>query len=78
MKRGGYIGYYKNKDFERARSKSRKRQYSSNFKRNNQSSSNRLRSCLRASTNRDRSRCFKFGEYDHFIKDCPNSDTEKE
>ena len=34
---------------------------------------------MRASTNRDRIRCFKCREYDHFVKDCPNiSDTEKE
>ena len=31
------------------------------------------------STNRDRIRCFKCMEYDHFAKDCLNiSDTEKE
>ena len=32
----------------------------------------------RASTNRDRIRCFKCREYDHFAKDFPNSQTEKE
>ena len=32
---------------------------------------------MRAITNRDRIRCFKCREYDHFAKDCPNSDTEK-
>ena len=32
----------------------------------------------RACTNRDRIICFKCGEYDHFTKDCLNSDTEKE
>ena len=31
------------------------------------------------SINRDRIRCFKCKEYDHFIKDCPNiSETEKQ
>ena len=33
---------------------------------------------MRASTNRDRIRCFKCREYDHFTKDCLNSQTEQE
>ena len=33
---------------------------------------------MRASINRDRIRCFKGREHDHFAKDCPNSQTEKE
>ena len=33
---------------------------------------------MRASTNRDRIRCFKCREYDHFTLDRPNSDTEGE
>ena len=33
---------------------------------------------MRASTNRDRIRCFKCREYDHITKDCPNSQIEKE
>ena len=41
--------------------------------------SNISRSGPRASTNRDRIRCFKWREYDHFAKDCLNvSETEKE
>ena len=35
-------------------------------------SSSRPRSNLRASTNRDRVRCFKCREYDHFANECPN------
>ena len=35
-------------------------------------SSSRLRSGLRISTNRDRVRCFKCREYDHFANECPN------
>ena len=35
-------------------------------------SSSRSRSNLRASTNRDRVRCFKCREYDHFANECPN------
>ena len=30
------------------------------------------RSGSRTSTNRDRIRCFKCGEYDHFANECPN------
>ena len=35
-------------------------------------SSSRSRSNLRFSTNRDRVRCFKYREYDHFANECPN------
>ena len=31
----------------------------------------------RASTNRDRIRCNNCREYDHFVRDCPNSKEEK-
>ena len=44
----------------------------------NDRSSRRSRSCSRASTNRDRNRCYKCREYDHFAKDYPTSKTEKE
>ena len=30
------------------------------------------------STNRDRIRCYKFREYDHFMKDFPTSNVERE
>ena len=33
-------------------------------------SSSRSRSGSRASTNRDRIRCFECQEYDHFVRDC--------
>ena len=36
------------------------------------------RSCSRISTNRDRVRCYKCMEYDHFASDCPNSVTDKD
>ena len=47
------------------------------FSRNDRSNS-RSRSGSRASTNRDRIRCFKCREYDHLAKDCLNSQTEKQ
>ena len=37
-----------------------------------------MRSGSKASTNRDRIRCLKCREYNHFAKDCLNLDTEKE
>ena len=60
----------------RGRAWSRERHCSSNFRRNDQSSSSRSKSGLRAS--RDIIRCFKCREYDHFPKDCLNSETERE
>ena len=46
-------------------------------------SGSRSRSHLGVSTNRDRVRCFKCREYDHFPNECPNlviedSDTESD
>ena len=40
-------------------------------------SNSRSTSGSRASTNRDRIRCFKCREYDHFVKDCPSSKDER-
>ena len=31
-----------------------------------------------ASTNRDRIRCYNCREYDHFVRDCPNSREERD
>ena len=43
------------------------------------SSSNiRSRSGSRANTNRDRIRCYKCREYDHFARDCPSSREERD
>ena len=36
------------------------------------------RSCLRVSTNRDRIRCYRCREYDHFMVQCPNTPTSEE
>ena len=47
--------------------------------RDNRSISNsRSRSGSRASTNRDRIRCFKCREYDHFIRDCLMTQADRE
>ena len=64
------------KTLEEVRSRSKDRQYSSNFRRNDQCS-NRSRLGLRASTNRGKIRYFQCRECDHFAKDCLN-ETEKE
>ena len=52
------------------------RNYSSG--RDRSSSNSRSRSGSRASTNRDRIRCYKCREYDHFMRDCPNSREERD
>ena len=44
----------------------------------NDRSSRRSRSVSGASANRDKIRCYKCREYDHFAPDCPTSNTEKE
>ena len=81
--RGEYRGKYKNENYsrERGRSRSRERSFSRNIynRRNDRSiSNNRSRSGSRTSTNRDRIRCYKCREYDHFTKDCPTSRKERE
>ena len=39
-------------------------------------SNSRSRSGSRPSTNRDKIRCYKCREYDHFVRDCPTSKEE--
>ena len=75
--RGGYGRTYRNDNYERGRSRSRDRQYLDNTRRSDRCSS-RSRSGSRASTNRDRIRCYKCREYNHFAKDCATSKVEKE
>ena len=48
-----------------------------NYRRDRSSSNDRSRSGSRASTNRDRIRCYVCREYDHFANDCPNSREER-
>ena len=50
----------------------RERSYTGNIKRNDRSNTtSRSRSGARVTTNRDRIRCYKCREYDHFVKNCP-------
>ena len=65
----------------RDRNRSRERSFSGNFsnRRNNRSTNtNRSRLGLRASTNRERIRYYKCREYDHFMKDCPSFEEQRE
>ena len=52
------------------------RKYGGN--RTRSTSNSRSRSGSRASTNRDRIRCYNCREYDHFVRDCPTSREERE
>ena len=78
-----YRNNHRNEGYGRSgdRNRSRERSFSRDFSndRNNRSTSNiRSRSGSRANTNRDRIRCYKCREYDHFTKDCPTSGEEIE
>ena len=70
--------YYRNDNYERGRSRSRERQFPGKTRRHNRSSSSRSRSGSRVTTIRDRIRCYKCREYDHFTKDWPTTTLEKE
>ena len=62
------MGSYRNQNYKGNRSRS----YESRDRRNNRSVSNsRSRLGSRESMNRDRIRCFKCIECDHFARDCP-------
>ena len=66
-----------NRDRNRSRERSFPRDFSND--RNNRSTSNsRSRSGSRTSSNRDRFRCYKCREYDHFAKECPTSREERQ
>ena len=65
-----------NGDRNRLRERTFTRNYSSN--RDRSSSNSRLRSWSRVNTNRDRIRCYKCREYDHFARDYPNSREERD
>ena len=63
------------RDRIRSRERTPTRNYGNN--RDRSSSNNRSRSGSRASTNRDRMRYYVCREYDHFVRDCPNSTEER-
>ena len=65
-----------NRDRNRSRERTFTRNYGNN--RDRSSSNYRFRSGSRASTNRDRIRCYACREYDHFVRDCPNSREERD
>ena len=76
-------GEYRNDrhdDYNRSRNRSRDRSFSGNYSstRDRSSSNSRFRSGSRASTNRDRIRCYNCREYDHFARDCPTSREERD
>ena len=60
------------------RNRSRGRTFTGNYGRDRNSSNDRSRSGSRASTNRDRIRCYACREYDHFVRECPNSREERD
>ena len=87
--RGNFRGYsrqnsrenYRNERYgnnNRDRNRSRERVLTRSYGRDRSSSNDRSRSGSRASTNRDRIRCYACREYDHFARDCPNSREERD
>ena len=62
----------------RDRNRSRERTFVRNYRRDRSSSSDRSRSGSRASTNRDRIRCYACREYDHFARNCSNYREERD
>ena len=76
--RGNYRnGRYNNYKRDRNRLGERGCTRNYNNSRDRSSSNSRLRSGSRASTERDRIRCYTCREYDHFTRDCPNSREER-
>ena len=63
---------------DRNRNRLRERTFVGNYRGDGSSSNDRSRSGSRASTNRDRIRCYVCREYDHFVRDCPNSREERD
>ena len=62
----------------RDRNRLRERAFVGNYRRDRSSASDRSRSGSRTSTNRDRIRCYVCREYDHLMRDCPNSREERD
>ena len=78
-KRGNYRNERYN-DYNSNRNRSRERTFTRNYSscRDRSSINSRLRSGSRPDTNRDRIRCYKCLEYDHFMRYCPNSREERD
>ena len=78
--RGECRNNYRNEGYDRSRNMSRERLFSRGYNnnRNRSTSNSRSMSGSRASMNRDRIRCYKCREYDHFTKECPTFGEEKE
>ena len=76
----GNWGNERYNDYNRNRNRLRERTFTRNYSsnRDRSSSNSRLRLGSRANTNRDRIRCYKCREYDHFARDCPNSREERD
>ena len=56
----------------------RERTFVGSYRRDRSSSNDRSRLGSRASMNRDGIRCYACREYDHFVRDCPNSREERD
>ena len=71
---------YRNSGYNRDRDRYRERSFSGNYgdNRARSTSNSRLQSGSRASTNRDRIRCYNCREYDHFTRHFPNSREERD
>ena len=71
---------YRSGSYNRGRNRSRERSFSRDYdsNRTRSTSNSRSRSGSGASTNRDRIRCYKCREYNHFMRDCPTSREERE
>ena len=65
-----------NTDRNRSRERTLIRSYGNS--RDRSTSNNRSRSGSRASTNRDRIKCYVCREYDHFVRNCPNTREERD
>ena len=64
----------RNRYSNNSRDQSKGRQGSNSNDRDNNMT--RSRSCSHVSTNRDRLRCYRCSEYDHFARECPNALTD--
>ena len=76
--RKGYRNKRHGNNNDRYRNRSMERTFAGNYRRDRSSSNDRSRSGSRASTNRDRIRCYECREYDHFARNCPNSREERD